>query len=699
MKFHTAILALLAVHSSNAFLPSQPSRSTTVRRSMATEVDISVPYDAAARLAYDQWRNKYSKGDFDEARYQVFKNNYEAITVANVVAKKKAREEELESPALMTLNEFGDCTEEEYKAAMSGGEASATTSAVPTTTGDVLGKAMDAAQSQSEASNALKDAADALAEEEEVGFWVDRRSTALAKKLGLNSVEELEAALDSMEGIAEDGGEVEQDNLAREARVRAAYLDWCKQYKKEPQEDRFKVFSENFLVMEKYAKETAIQAAQEAAKQEAKRAAERRAIEEEAARQAREQAKKEEEKLKKIRSDTSVTASSSVKPVQIEIKLPGISQPPAPKSAPKKAPAFSFLNPSPKAAPKKAPARVSAPKPAAAKKKADAPAFSFFSAPAPKKAPAPQAVAPSPAPKAAPKKAAEPAFSFFSAPAPKKAPAPKAVTPSPAPKKDAPPAFSLFNAPAPKKAPAPAPKPAPAPEKAPAFSFFSAPAPKKAPAPSPSPAAKSPAKSSPSFSIFGSAPAPAPKKEAPKFPERGGTFNIFGTPSPAPARKEEPKIPNRAGTFNLFGGSPSPAPKQEPKIPNRAGTLNLFGGAPKPAPKKEPKIPNRSGTLSLFDSKPKPKPAPTEAPAAKPAFSFFGGGGAPAKKAPAPKTAPAGVPTLSKWKQNPDGSITGRITGSKNFRPNTEITTSPVKRGAQAGQTVKTSSGSQYFLS
>jgi len=136
---------------------------------MATEVDIKVPYDAAARLAYDQWRQKYNKGDFDETRYQVFKSNYEAITVANVVAKKKAREEEAESPALMTLNEFGDWTEEEYKASM--GDES-TTAATPTTTGDVLGKAMDAAQSQSEASNALKDAADALAEDEEVGFWV-----------------------------------------------------------------------------------------------------------------------------------------------------------------------------------------------------------------------------------------------------------------------------------------------------------------------------------------------------------------------------------------------------------------------------------------------------------------------------------------------------------------------------------------------
>ena len=128
------------------------------------EVDLKIPYDAAARLAYDEWRNKYNKGSFDETRYQVFKSNYEAITVANVVAKKKAREEDGEAPALMTLNEFGDFTEEEYRAAMEGGSKAAQ----PTTTGDVLGKAVESAQSQSEASNALKDAADALAEDEEV---------------------------------------------------------------------------------------------------------------------------------------------------------------------------------------------------------------------------------------------------------------------------------------------------------------------------------------------------------------------------------------------------------------------------------------------------------------------------------------------------------------------------------------------------
>ena len=78
----------------------------------------------------------------------------------------------------------------------------------------------------------------------------------LAKKLGLESVEELEIALDALEGIAEDGGELEDGGeISREARVRSAYLEWCKDYDKEPDEGRFPQFSSNYLAMETYAKE------------------------------------------------------------------------------------------------------------------------------------------------------------------------------------------------------------------------------------------------------------------------------------------------------------------------------------------------------------------------------------------------------------------------------------------------------------
>ena len=77
----------------------------------------------------------------------------------------------------------------------------------------------------------------------------------MAAKLGLGSVEELEVAIDSMEGIADDGGELEKDNLAREARIRSAYIEWCKEYGKPQDESRFPQFATNFLAMEEFAKE------------------------------------------------------------------------------------------------------------------------------------------------------------------------------------------------------------------------------------------------------------------------------------------------------------------------------------------------------------------------------------------------------------------------------------------------------------
>jgi hypothetical protein len=77
----------------------------------------------------------------------------------------------------------------------------------------------------------------------------------LAAQLGLGSVEELEAALDAFEGVAEDGGEI-NDNLAREARVRAAYMEWCRQFNKTQDETRFKVFENNYLTMEEYSQKS-----------------------------------------------------------------------------------------------------------------------------------------------------------------------------------------------------------------------------------------------------------------------------------------------------------------------------------------------------------------------------------------------------------------------------------------------------------
>lgn len=163
MKFNVAII-LLSLQATSAFMSSERlNRASVMQRSMAVdkEVDLSIPYDAAARLAYDEWREQFNKGEFDAKRYASFKANYEAVTVANVVAKKEARESGSEEPiALMTLNEYGDFTEQEFQ------QLSGSNSA----TGKVLEKALEVAQSQSEASSALEEAANALAAEEEVGI-------------------------------------------------------------------------------------------------------------------------------------------------------------------------------------------------------------------------------------------------------------------------------------------------------------------------------------------------------------------------------------------------------------------------------------------------------------------------------------------------------------------------------------------------
>lgn len=165
-----AALAIIATQHTNAFTPSSLSPSSKLRLSNTAvsekQSDVSIPYDAAARLAYDEWRIEYNKGDFDARRYENFKENYEFISVSNVKAKKEARDAGEESPKQWTLNEYGDYSTAEYEAAM--GAAESSTPDQSGTDGGVLDKAVESAQSQSQASNALSEAADALAEEEEV---------------------------------------------------------------------------------------------------------------------------------------------------------------------------------------------------------------------------------------------------------------------------------------------------------------------------------------------------------------------------------------------------------------------------------------------------------------------------------------------------------------------------------------------------
>jgi len=89
----------------------------------------------------------------------------------------------------------------------------------------------------------------------------------------------------------------------------------------------------------------------------------------------------------------------------------------------------------------------------------------------------------------------------------------------------------------------------------------------------------------------------------------------------------------------------------------------------------------KSGTISLGASSESSSPG---------LFSFGKG----------EKKPPAGVPVISRWKKNPDGSITGMISGSKAFKEGEKVTTSKLAPGqtVAAGSLVVTASGSKYFL-
>ena len=89
-------------------------------------------------------------------------------------------------------------------------------------------------------------------------------------------------------------------------------------------------------------------------------------------------------------------------------------------------------------------------------------------------------------------------------------------------------------------------------------------------------------------------------------------------------------------------------------------------------------------------------------PGATISLGFFGFGkktdGETSEQVAAPRkvsSAPRGVPAISKWRQNRDGSISGQIFGSTSFKEGESITTSPIASDAISGTVVQTTSGSK----
>merc|ERR1711935_1083017 len=106
----------------------------------------------------------------------------------------------------------------------------------------------------------------------------------------------------------------------------------------------------------------------------------------------------------------------------------------------------------------------------------------------------------------------------------------------------------------------------------------------------------------------------------------------------------------------------------------RGASISLFGLGKSPVKVAPQKVENKAksgGTIRSKSSKSAPKMA---------------------------SKAPRGVPAISNWKQNRDGSISGRVFGSNLFDEGESVTTSAITSDAIDGSVVQTLSGSKYYL-
>lgn len=133
---------------------------------------------------------------------------------------------------------------------------------------------------------------------------------------------------------------------------------------------------------------------------------------------------------------------------------------------------------------------------------------------------------------------------------------------------------------------------------------------------------------------------------------------------------------------------------QKKKIPNKS--IVSSNKNKKQAAVKKPKLAATTKSMFSFGGTQKMTKAPPTT--LKPAAAAAARQKKKKVVAPKKKKVIGGVPELSKWKQNKDGSITGLISNSPSFFTGTRITTSSIPKGAKSGSTVRTGSGSRYKL-
>ena len=198
--------------------------SWVLSASYADEAVDNLTDDESIRVAYDKWRAKYNKGDSNPTRFDNFKKNYVTLMRANTAALRKANELGMKLPSLMSLNEHADCSVDEFKAKRSGHSPP---------------------PSSSESKGTQEPAAEAVRQDNS-GYPMESSNGYPTRE---SNVFQTYESPRSAEEVSDDG------NPAPD-RVRRAYIDWCKEYGKTVEEERYEVFRSHFLAIEKHCLET-----------------------------------------------------------------------------------------------------------------------------------------------------------------------------------------------------------------------------------------------------------------------------------------------------------------------------------------------------------------------------------------------------------------------------------------------------------
>mmetsp|Transcript_40531 Transcript_40531/g.61452 ORF Transcript_40531/g.61452 Transcript_40531/m.61452 type:complete len:177 (-) Transcript_40531:435-965(-) len=98
------------------FIPKGEKKEATkaVSAPEPEPIDVSIPYDATAMLAYENWRKENEKGAFNAATFESFSKIYYDMSVETVTAKKLKREAE----AMMAAADAGFSKAEKLAASL-----------------------------------------------------------------------------------------------------------------------------------------------------------------------------------------------------------------------------------------------------------------------------------------------------------------------------------------------------------------------------------------------------------------------------------------------------------------------------------------------------------------------------------------------------------------------------------------------------